>query len=170
MNYPDVTEQIQNLVTLDVARVLKRFPPGLSDPQQNHLQSVLSNLICAVLQQNPDAYYYQGFHDISLTFLLVASVESNPYLAYLCLNKMIQTNLQPHMERTMDSTHELIHTIYAIIEKEDEKLFKKIAIDTKCPVAFCLPWVLTWFSHTLPDDSDVFSKSTFATQNVSEST
>lgn len=141
-----------------MARVLKRFPPGLSDPQQNHLQTALSNLICAVLQKNPHAHYYQGFHDISLTFLLVASVESNPYLAYLCLNKMIDTNLGPHMERTMDSTHELIHTIYSIIEKEDKRLYQKIAIDAKCPVAFCLPWVLTWFSHTLPDDSDVFSE------------
>ncbi|CAL8069265.1 unnamed protein product [Orchesella dallaii] len=156
MEYPDVTEQVQNLVRLDVARVLKRFPPGLSDPQQDHLQTVLSNLIYAVLQKNPQAYYYQGFHDISLTFLLVASVESNPYLAFMCLNKMIETNLGPHMEKTMDTTHEMIHTIYAIIEQENEKLYRKIVIEAKCPVAFCLPWVLTWFSHTLPDDSDVF--------------
>lgn len=65
------------------------------------------------------------------------------------------------MEPTMDSTHELIHTIYSIIEKENQKLYKKIVIEAKCPVAFCLPWVLTWFSHTLPDDSDVFSEPPF---------
>jgi len=143
---------------MDVARVLKRFPPGLSDPQQDHLQSHLTKLICSVLNENPEIHYYQGFHDISLTFLLVCISQSAPHLAYLCLNKMVVTSLAPFMERTMDSTHDLIHVIFSIIEKEDKDLFNKIVKEAKCPSAFSLPWILTWFSHTLQSDNDVFSK------------
>jgi len=143
---------------MDVARVLKRFPPGLSDPQQDHLQAHLSKLIISILDKNPEAYYYQGFHDISLTFLLVCISQGSPYLAYLCLDKMINNCLAPFMEKTMEFTHELIHVLFAIIESEDILLFNKIVKDSRCPAAFCLPWVLTWFSHTLPNDHDVFRK------------
>lgn len=157
--YNNVSKEIQNLVHLDVSRVLKRFPPGLSDPQQDHLLTYLTKLICSALEKNPKVYYYQGFHDISLTFLLVCiSQESTPFIAYLCLNKMIQSNLGPFMEITMESVHNLIHVSFAILEQENQKLFKKIVVDSRCPVAFCLPWVLTWFSHTLPNENDIFRK------------
>ena len=143
---------------MDVSRVLKRFPPGLSDPQQDHLQSHLTKLICAVLNRNPEAYYYQGFHDISLTFLLVCISQSAPYLAYLCLNKMVESSLAPFMEKTMESTQDLIYVVFSILEQEDKALFNKIVKESKCPSAFTLPWILTWFSHTLPSDNDVFRK------------
>jgi hypothetical protein len=145
---------------MDVARVLKRFPPGLSESQQDDLQIHLSKLIISILDKHPDSYYYQGFHDISLTIFLVcmSEPEPNPYLAYLCLDKMIETCLAPFMEKTMEYTHELIHVLFALIESEDPELFNRIVKRSKCPPAFSIPWVLTWFSHTLPDDSDVFRK------------
>ena len=71
---------------------------------------------------------------------------------------MIESNLSPYMEKTMDRTHDIIHVLFAILEAEDPTLFKKIVIECKCPVAFCVSWVLTWFSHTLPSDTDVFRK------------
>lgn len=145
---------------MDVARVLKRFPPGLSESQQDDLQIHLSKLIIAILNKNPNAHYYQGFHDISLTVYLVcvAEPESSPYLAYLCLDKMVETCLAPFLEKTMEYTHELIHVLFAIIESEDTELYNCIVRRSKCPAAFSLPWVLTWFSHTLPNDNDVFRK------------
>jgi hypothetical protein len=155
--YNNVSEKVQDQVRLDVSRVLKRFPPGLSDPQQDHLLAYLTRLICSTLDKNPKVYYYQGFHDISLTFLLVCiSQKSTPYVAYLCLNKMIQNNLGPFMEITMEAVLNLSHVAYAVLEKEDPRLYKKIVVDSKCPTGFCLPWVLTWFAHTLPNDNDIF--------------
>ena len=58
----------------------------------------------------------------------------------------------------MEATNEIIHVVFAIIEKEDRSLYNKIVVESKCPAAFCLSWVITWFSHTLPNDTDVFSK------------
>ncbi|CAG7727001.1 unnamed protein product [Allacma fusca] len=159
--FPRVTTKIQELVQLDVNRVLKRFPPNLSETQQDHIQSYLNNLILAVLQSNPQAHYYQGFHDICLTFLLVCLAQNVPYIAYMSLNKMVETTLAPFMEKTMEATNEIIHVVFAILEKEDKALYNKIVVESKCPAAFCLPWVITWFSHTLPNDTDIFRLSDF---------
>ena len=140
--------------------MLRRFPPGLTDPQQNHMQSHLTRLICAVLNSNKDAYYYQGFHDISLTFLLVcmSANEKTPGVAAACLNKLMKQVLAPFMEKSMEKTHQLIHVVFSLVEKENKRLFERIVRESRCPVAFCLAWVITWFSHTLPNESDVFSK------------
>jgi hypothetical protein len=69
---------------------------------------------------------------------------------------MVETSLAPFMEKTMDSTHDLIYVVYSIIEREDKVLFKKIVLEAKCPGAFSVPWILTWFAHNLPSDNDVF--------------
>jgi len=103
---------------------------------------ILDNLVLAVLEKNPQAHYYQGFHDISLTFLLVCLAQNVPYIAYLSLNKLVQTSLAPYMEKTMDATHDIIYVIYALIEMENKALYNKIVIESKCPAAFCLAWVI----------------------------
>uniref|UniRef100_A0A8K9WS47 Zgc:63863 n=1 Tax=Oncorhynchus mykiss TaxID=8022 RepID=A0A8K9WS47_ONCMY len=59
-----------NQVLLDVRRSLKRFPRGNSLTKLV-LQEQLIDSILIVLQKNPALHYYQGYHDIVVTFLLV---------------------------------------------------------------------------------------------------
>lgn len=49
----------------------------------------------------------------------------------------------------MDKTHDIIHVLFAVLEAEDAILFKKIVVDCKCPVAFCLPWVSFQINYKL---------------------
>lgn len=43
----------------------------MPDEQRMGLQEELINIILRVLQKNPQLHYYQGYHDIVVTFLLV---------------------------------------------------------------------------------------------------
>ncbi|XP_018089470.1 TBC1 domain family member 20 L homeolog isoform X2 [Xenopus laevis] len=58
-------------VLLDVRRSLRRFPPGMPLSEREDLQEQLIDIILQVLSQNPQLHYYQGYHDIVVTFLLV---------------------------------------------------------------------------------------------------
>lgn len=46
-------------------------PAGMPDDQREGLQEELIDIILHVLQRNPQLHYYQGYHDIVVTFLLV---------------------------------------------------------------------------------------------------
>lgn len=43
----------------------------MPDEQRMDLQEELTDIILRVLQKNPQLHYYQGYHDIVVTFLLV---------------------------------------------------------------------------------------------------
>lgn len=43
----------------------------MPDEQREGLQEELINIILLVLKRNPQLHYYQGYHDIVVTFLLV---------------------------------------------------------------------------------------------------
>uniref|UniRef100_A0A1B0CFF3 Rab-GAP TBC domain-containing protein n=1 Tax=Lutzomyia longipalpis TaxID=7200 RepID=A0A1B0CFF3_LUTLO len=60
-----------NQVILDVNRSLKRFPPGIPYEQRIALQDQLTVLILRVIIKYPHLKYYQGYHDVAITFLLV---------------------------------------------------------------------------------------------------
>ncbi len=44
---------------------------GMPDEQREGLQEELIDIILCVLKRNPQLHYYQGYHDIVVTFLLV---------------------------------------------------------------------------------------------------
>lgn len=77
----------------------------MPDEQREGLQEELINIILRVLKRNPQLHYYQGYHDIVVTFLLVlgerlatALVEklSTHHLRYfLCIFIYIPTILFP---------------------------------------------------------------------------
>ena len=68
----------------------------MPDEQREGLQEELIDIILRVLKRNPQLHYYQGYHDIVVTFLLVleerlatALVEklSTHHLRYLTYTK-----------------------------------------------------------------------------------
>ncbi|XP_076863960.1 TBC1 domain family member 20 isoform X2 [Brachyhypopomus gauderio] len=60
-----------NQVLLDVRRSMRRFPRGMRADEREVLQEQLIDIILDVLRRNPQLHYYQGYHDIVVTFLLV---------------------------------------------------------------------------------------------------
>lgn len=138
-------------VVLDVDRSLKRFPPGIADEERPELQDQLTRLIVRVLMKHPSLNYYQGYHDVAITFLLVVGEELGfQIVERLSAGKQLREFMTPTMERT---TY-LLNFMYPVIRKECLALHDYLE-NSEVGTIFALPWLITWFSHVLPDYKDV---------------
>lgn len=137
-------------VVLDVNRSLKRFPPGIDDDYRLVLMDQLTTLIIRVLIKHPDLHYYQGFHDVAITFLLVMGED----VGFEMVEKLAVTHLCDFMRPTMEKTTYYLTYLYPILKRADPKLHQFL-IDSGVGTVFCLPWLITWFAHTLSDYRNV---------------
>lgn len=137
-------------VVLDVNRSLKRFPPGIDDDYRLVLMDQLTTLIIRILMKHPELNYYQGFHDVAITFLLVMGED----VGYEMVEKLSVTHLSEFMRPTMEKTTYYLTYIYPILRRADAKLYQFL-IDSGVGTVFCLPWLITWFAHTLSDYRNV---------------
>lgn len=145
LNHPEYQQ-----VVLDVNRSLKRFPPGIPLEKREALQSQLTLLILRVVTVHPKLKYYQGYHDVAVTLLLVTGQD----VAYGILEKLSMNHLKDCMEPTMEKTSHLLNYIYPLIKcqnKEVHDYLEKSGVGTM----FALPWFLTWFGHSLNYYNDV---------------
>lgn len=133
-----------NQVCLDVARSLKRFPPSIQEAQREMLQEELIILIMRVLIKNPSLHYYQGYHDICVTCLMILGEES----AFHVVNAVSLSHLQDFMEETMEKTSALLEVVPVILQQEDPVLYDFLSTSGVGSV-FSLSWIITWFSHIL---------------------
>lgn len=137
-------------VILDVNRSLKRFPPSIAEKQRLAMQDQLVLLIMRVLVKNSELHYYQGYHDICVTFLLVLGEE----MAFNIVNKLSKTHLRVFMDKTMERTVDVLGYLYPIIRKENRELYNFLE-KSDVGVMFCLSWLITWFGHVLNRYTDV---------------
>nr|CAD7586328.1 unnamed protein product [Timema genevievae] len=137
-------------VVLDVNRSLKRFPPGIPYDQRVALQDQLTRLILRVIIKYPHLRYYQGYHDVAVTFLLVVG-ESD---AFQIMEVLSTEHLKDCMEPTMDKTSRLLNFIYPLIQRLHPTLFEYME-RSGVGTMFCLPWFLTWYGHSLNQYHDV---------------
>ncbi|XP_059473716.1 TBC1 domain family member 20 [Neocloeon triangulifer] len=137
-------------VVMDVNRSLKRFPPGIPYEQRVALQDQLTRLILRVIMKYPHLCYYQGYHDVAVTFLLVVGEDK----AFYILEKLSTEHLRVCMEPTMDTTSRLLNTIYPLISRKNPQLHEYLE-RSEAGTLFALPWFLTWFGHSLSKYSAV---------------
>ncbi|XP_066153537.1 TBC1 domain family member 20 isoform X1 [Euwallacea fornicatus] len=137
-------------VVLDVNRSLKRFPPGIPYGQRVALQDQLTVLILRVIIKYPHLRYYQGYHDVAITFLLVVGEA----VAFRIMEKLSTENLRECMEPTMEKTDYRLNYIYALLYNIDKDLHNFMD-SASVGTMFALPWYLTWFGHSLNQYKDV---------------
>ncbi|KAL7843164.1 hypothetical protein AOLI_G00246760 [Acnodon oligacanthus] len=135
-----------NQVLLDVQRSLRRFPPGMPDEQREGLQEELIDIILRVLQKNPQLHYYQGYHDIVVTFLLVLGER----LATALVEKLSTHHLRDFMDPTMDNTKHILNYLMPIIERVNPEVYDFMQ-QAEVGTIFALSWLITWFGHVLSD-------------------
>ncbi|XP_030024339.2 TBC1 domain family member 20 [Manduca sexta] len=147
------THSEYNQVVLDVNRSLKRFPPGIPYEQRVALQDQLTVLILRVIIKYPHLKYYQGYHDVAITLLLVCGDRASfPLLCRLSYGPAAP--LAPFMQATMQPTQHLLNYMLPVISRADRKVaecLEKAGVGTM----FALPWYLTWFGHSLNRYADV---------------
>ncbi|GAB0090831.1 TBC1 domain family member 20 [Sergentomyia squamirostris] len=133
-----------NQVILDVNRSLKRFPPGIPYEQRIALQDQLTVLILRVIIKYPHLKYYQGYHDVAITFLLVVGED----VAFHVMEILSTNHLVECMQETMEPTQQRLLFLYPIVRGENHTLhdfLERSSVGT----LFALPWYLTWFGHSL---------------------
>jgi len=139
-----------NQVVLDVNRSLKRFPPGIDEADRPQLQDQLTRLIVRVLVAQPGLHYYQGYHDVAITFLLVVGET----VGYQIMERLSVTHLRQFMTPSMENTMGLLQLMYPIIRRSSPELHQHL-VKSELGTIFALPWLITWFGHVLPNYSDV---------------
>ncbi|XP_024915945.1 TBC1 domain family member 20 isoform X2 [Cynoglossus semilaevis] len=135
-----------NQVLLDVQRSLRRFPPGMPDEQREGLQEELIDIILRVLKRNPQLHYYQGYHDIVVTFLLVLGER----IATPLVEKLSTHHLRDFMDPTMDNTKHILNYLMPIIERVNPEVHDFMQ-QAEVGTVFALSWLITWFGHVLSD-------------------
>uniref|UniRef100_A0A915PXT9 Rab-GAP TBC domain-containing protein n=1 Tax=Setaria digitata TaxID=48799 RepID=A0A915PXT9_9BILA len=135
-----------NQVQMDVQRTLARFPPGISDKERSILQEDLTPLIVKILWSCPRFHYYQGFHDVCLTLLLVLGNDKAEHVGTLLANHGIfRGYLLKKLEDTVLRDLDLMHVLLWKVDEELEKVVRAVELGS----LFALSWPLTWFSHAL---------------------
>jgi hypothetical protein len=133
-----------NQVVLDVNRSLKRFPPGIPLHQRLALQDQLTVIILRVISKYPHLSYYQGYHDVAVTFLLVTGDE----VAFHIMETLSTDHLVECMQKTFEIVQKRLLIIYALVWRERRELYEFLE-RSQCGLLFALPWYLTWFGHSL---------------------
>nr|XP_034980359.1 TBC1 domain family member 20-like [Zootoca vivipara] len=131
-------------VLLDVRRSVRRFPPGMPEEQRQALQEQLTDVILHVLKTHPELHYYQGYHDIAVTLLLV----SGERMAIALLERLSMLHLRDFMDPTMDSTKHILNYLMPILQQESPRLhdfMQRAEVGT----IFALSWLITWYGHVL---------------------
>lgn len=135
-----------NQVLLDVRRSMRRFPRGMRADEREVLQEQLIDIILDVLRRNPQLHYYQGYHDIVVTFLLVVGER----MAIAMVEKLSNHHLRDFMDPTMDSTKHILNYLMPILEQVDPELhdfMRRAEVGT----IFALSWLITWYGHVLSE-------------------
>ncbi|XP_071957870.1 TBC1 domain family member 20-like [Antedon mediterranea] len=133
-------------VVLDVNRSFKRFPKGMKDDQREVLQEQLTNIIVQVLIRHKQLHYYQGYHDICVTFLLAVGKD----MALSIMDVLSIHHFRDFMDSTMDRTKHMLNYLFPIIRKANPVLhdfMQKSEVGT----VFALAWLITWYGHVLND-------------------
>ncbi|XP_039592863.1 TBC1 domain family member 20 isoform X1 [Polypterus senegalus] len=135
-----------NQVLLDVRRSMRRFPKGMRDDQREVLQEQLIDIILCILKRNPQLHYYQGYHDIVVTFLLVVGERMS-----IAMVEMLSTHhLRDFMDPTMDSTKHILNYLMPILQDVDQDLHDFMC-RAEVGTIFALSWLITWYGHVLTD-------------------
>ncbi|XP_058229423.1 TBC1 domain family member 20 isoform X2 [Hemibagrus wyckioides] len=119
---------------------------GMPDEQRMGLQEELIDIILRVLQKNPQLHYYQGYHDIVVTFLLVLGER----LATALVEKLSTHHLRDFMDPTMDNTKHILNYLMPIIERVNPEVYDFMQ-QAEVGTIFALSWLITWFGHVLSD-------------------
>ncbi|XP_029022349.1 TBC1 domain family member 20 isoform X2 [Betta splendens] len=135
-----------NQVVLDVRRCMKRFPKGMPASERAMLQERLIDIILEVLKRNPQLHYYQGYHDVAVSLLLVVGER----MAIAMLDTLSIYHLRDFMDPTMDSTKHILNYLMPILGKADAELHE-FMIRAEVGTIFALSWLITWYSHVLSD-------------------
>lgn len=117
---------------------------------QSILKERLARLIVKLLIKKPDLHYYQGFHDVCLTYMTLLGYQK----AFKKLDLLVDSHFKLFMQPTMNETQDFLSLIPVIVGLENGEL-QSFLERAEVGTIFALSWVITWFSHVISNENDV---------------
>lgn len=137
----EVAHVLTDQVYKDVHRSMFLAEPDARPRLRRQLRTVCNR----VLDAHSELSYYQGFHDVASTILLVCKKTS---VAQCVMERLATGPLRPLLAPDLSLVTGLLQLLFPIIKAEDAKLYAFLERAAVQPF-FALPWVLTWFSHSV---------------------
>jgi hypothetical protein len=135
---------------MDVDRCVRRIPPTFTSDEVAQTQEQALRIILRLLHENPEINYYQGLHDIVVTFV----IEVGERAAYEIMNVLVHHHIRDFMDTDMERTKHLISFLPALLSLLDVELENFIS-RSNCNYYFTLSWLITWFGHEVDSHSTV---------------
>jgi hypothetical protein len=137
----EVSHNLVDQVEKDVQRSMFLVERDVRERQRSRLRGLVNR----VLDAHPELSYYQGFHDVASTILLVCK---KTMLARCVLDRVATGPLRPLLAQDLTLVTGLLAQLFVIVGEEDPTLHSFLTAAGVQPY-FALPWVLTWFSHSI---------------------
>lgn len=121
---------------------------GLGEEDRSQKRLHLSEVMHAILRCHSGTLgYFQGFHDIALVFLEVGT----PSQAFHMVERLALFHLSDQLCCTFEKgLLPLLSVFFSLLEMLDFEVAEAL-YQAECAEAhFAVPWVLTWFAHSLP--------------------
>ena len=133
------------IVKMDVRRSGSRMPKKMAEHDTLKWQGHTIQLIMNVLHNGTHLHYYQGYHDIALTILLCFGYcpIATTFLWFVSQNFLID-----FMYKDMSKTSNILKFLNGIVSQANPKI-GGFLLRSGVGEIFCLPWLITWFSHSL---------------------
>jgi len=143
-NYEDKKHFEAEQVKKDIDRTFVRYEGDFKltkrDIEVNKI--ILNRMILAILKMNKFSYF-QGFNDFCSIFLLILGEGMGFQAASICSKYLLNDFFEDKFEKGVIP---IMNSLILIIKQKDISLFNLIS---EIPPSFALPWILTWFSHSI---------------------
>ena len=119
------------------------------------LAAVLTATISAPLGNHPSRYekphYYQGLHDIG--GVLLHNLDYNEVVTTAILRQLLQTHLRDCCKDSFADLQWFLNAVlFPVLQQVDSPVHEALALSGVPLLATVLPWLLTWFTHSVHDE------------------
>ena len=159
-----------NVITADVNRSVSSWDihRGIKRSQRNARRRKLGEIIRTLARSLGGFRYYQGLHDICLVFLELTDGNLNDCVELLI--PFIRTHFWSLIVTDFDrGLLPLIDRIKFIVQSEDPELHTKLE-HSGVGYFISVPWILTWFAHSLHSFSSICDMYNFLLRHDGERT
>lgn len=146
----DSNDPDSRTIQVDVQRSVYSWDvhAGMPKTERNKRRIDLSEVMHAILQKHQGQFrYFQGFHDIALVFLEVGT----PAQAFHMVERLALFHMTDQLCWQFDTgLVPLLRALFSLLEMVGPACAEALREADCSELHFAIPWVLTWFSHTLP--------------------
>lgn len=135
----------ESQIRADVERSLWNYEPMKfwKESYRERRREVLAEIIMAILSKNNHLHYYQGFHDLVSTVMLVVE---DDFLAFAISEYIALHYVSDYMKENFDIVSQFLKILLVLIRSADLELFEHLE-QARMEPFFAISWLITWFSH-----------------------